>query len=142
MLSTWRPCWCTLQKPKHSTYMHEFIVPHFPLMECIKCKFCMNPLKLLGRVFPVISYFSRVILFMKSMEDPHLVFGRVPEPLRLANSESHAQLQEGATTRTYNTAPQLYERREEELQRDELGSHTEGSFYEQTPQNWRLVSCN
>ena len=59
-----------------------------------------------------------------SMEDPHPVFGGVPELLRLANSGSHAQLQEGATTRTYNTAPQLYRRREEELQRDELGSHT------------------
>ena len=36
--------WCALQKPKFSTYMHEFIVPHFPLMECIKRKFCMDPL--------------------------------------------------------------------------------------------------
>ena len=58
----------------------------------------MKPLTLLGRLFPVISYFSRVILFMKSMEGPHPVFGGVPELLRLENSESHAQLQEGATT--------------------------------------------
>ena len=49
----------------------------------------MKPLMLLGRLFPVISYFSRVIFFMKSMEDPHPVFGGVPELLRLANNESH-----------------------------------------------------
>ena len=68
-LGTWRPCWCTLQKPKYSTYMHEFIVSHFPLMERIKREFCMKPLTLLGRLFPGISYFSHVILIMKSMED-------------------------------------------------------------------------
>lgn len=45
-----------------------------------------------------------------SMEDPHVVLGGVPELLRLANGGSHAQLQEGEATRSYNPAPQLYGR--------------------------------
>lgn len=58
------------------------------------------------------------------MEDPHAVLGGVPELLRLADGRPHEQLQEGPATRAHNPTPQLYRRREEELQRDGFGSHS------------------
>lgn len=57
------------------------------------------------------------------MEDPHAVFGGVPELLRLADGGPDAQLQKGSATRAYNPTPQLYGGGEEELSREGFGSH-------------------
>ena len=80
-------------------HLHAWIYsPTLPANGVHQAQVLHESIEVAGQSIPCNFYFMRVILFMKSMEDPHLVFGGVPELLRLANSESHAQLQEGATT--------------------------------------------